>query len=885
MVAPIGIGGMGEVYRARDQRLGRDVAIKILPPAFIDDSQRLTRFEREARVLAALNHPHIGAIYGIEEVNGIRGLVLELVDGETLADRIARTGPVQPIGTALTITRQIAEALEAAHDKGIIHRDLKPANIMITPSGVAKVLDFGLAKAMTPQDAIGSSQTPTRTMDETREGVILGTTAYMSPEQARGQQVDKQTDIWAFGCVVYETLSGRRAFAGATISDTIAAVLDKDPDWRALPDSTPASVRRLVHRCLAKDPNRRLHDIADARIELEEALSAQAAADSVSRDILDGRGDGQSSVVHARPLALHRWWQYLALISAGAAIALVAWWALSPARTVVDPAVVQLSIFPPKGATFPMERGAPWPSISPDGRQLMYVVMTPDGQQQLWIRSLDSTIARPLAGTEGAARPFWSPDSRSVGYFANGKLWRIDLPTGTPRGISDVPYLGGMAATWGREGVLVLSHTGGLFQVPETGGPMTIVLPESARFNSTSPFFLPDGRHFLFVREKTTREETQVCVGSRTGETKCVLNLHTPAKFAPSGHLLFVQDTVLKAQRFDTDRLELSGDALPVGDARVLIEPVWRPASFSVSDNGILAYHPSDGQTQLTWLDRMGRSLGTAGPLGDYDGLELSPDERRLVVHRRDLQTENVDVWLFDLLRNTSSRFTFDVGNDSSAVFSPDGQRVAYLSQRPDTPGIYQKHVGGTASEELLIGVRGNPTDWSPDGRFILYQSTNRDEMQWDLWAVSPTGERKPIPLVRTEHNERGGKLSPDGRWIAYHSSESGKEEVWVQPFPPTGNKWQVSIGGGFSPRWRGDGKEIFYIAADGKLMSVDVTADDTFDVGRTKPLFQAMFREGAYGGYAVSRDGQRFLMKMPPAPEDVTPITVVVNWTATLKH
>jgi serine/threonine protein kinase len=868
----IGAGGMGEVYRARDTRLGRDVAIKILPRAFTSDPDRLARFEREARILATLNQPNIATIHGIEESDGFRGLVMELIEGETLAERIARRPITVP--NALDMARQIADALDAAHEKGIVHRDLKPANIKITPVGVVKILDFGLAKVEVGNGL--SSQTPTATLNRTHEGVIAGTAAYMSPEQARGLLVDKRTDIWAFGCVLYEMLARRTAFARDTITDTLAAVVQTDPDWRALPPDIGPGLRRLLRRCLEKDPKRRFRDIADTRVEIEEILSA--APEEAHTPAVPGGASVDRRILSVRSLA--------ALILAVSALALPVIWTLSSGPSSA-PAAVEFAVFPPKGSAFPFEGGAPWPSVSPDGRQLAFVAVTAAGQQQLWIRGLDSTTARALEGTDGAARPFWSPDSQSVGFFANGKLWRFDLPAGPPRAITDAPYLGGMSATWGRTGEIVFNHSIGLNRVSASGGPVTLIKASAPSAEPSTPIFLPDGRRFLFVLETTRRDETQVCVSALdASDVRCILKVHSPAKYAPGapGYLLFVRDAVLRAQAFDLDRLELTGEATPVADAQMLVDPVWRPPAFSVSHNGVLAYHPSTGETQLVWLDRSGKSLGALGPLGDYGGPEVSSDEKHAVFDRVDLQTGNRDLWLYDFSRNTSSRFTFDASTDSDALFSPDGAHVVYASARIGSPGIMQKLTSGAGREEVVVASSGLPTDWSSDGRFVLYQRFNT-KTGWDLLAVALSGDRTPFPVVQTEHGERQGQFSPDVHWVAYDSTESGRREVWIQPFPPTGSRRQVSTGGGFSPKWRGDGKELYYISADGKLTAVGISVGATLEFDRATPLFQTMFREGAYGSYTVSTDGQRFLMNVPPAVGDVTPITVVVNWTAALER
>jgi Tol biopolymer transport system component len=856
----LGAGGMGEVYRARDAKLRRDVAIKILPPAFTLDPDRRARFEREARILASLNHPHIGAIYGFEESDGVHALVLELVDGSTLAERIAK-GPV-PVREALTIARQIADALDAAHEKGIVHRDLKPSNIKITPEGVVKVLDFGLAKATAPA---ATSNPPS--IEGTREGMILGTAAYMSPEQARGQPVDKRTDIWAFGCVLYEMLTGRAPFARGTLTDTLAAILDREPDWNALPDSTPGSIGRLLHRCLEKDRKRRRREISEARIELEEALTTSAA----------GHRAAESASVAVRQLSPVR--QRVAWAIAGLAVALSALWIFYVRQPAPEPAAVTLSLFPPKGTTFPFESGAPWPSVSPDGRQVVFAALLPDGTQQLWIRPLDSTAARPLQGTDGAMRPFWSPDSDAIAFFSNGKMWRLDLPGDSPQAICDAPYQGGLVGTWGRDGVIVYNHNQGLYRVSARGGEPALILPRSNEAGGPTPVnptFLPDGRRFLYVNES----DANICIGSLdSGRERCIFSVSSPVRFASPGYLLFVRDDLLRAQRFDPSRLELSGEAVAVSDIPINVRPLFSYPPFSVSENQVLAFHPNGGETRLVWLNRSGQQVGTVGTLGNYGRPSISPDEKQLVISRG----PSGGLWLYDLASGTGSRFTDDpTVNISGPTLSPDGEHVAFSATRNGVPRLYQKQTNGVGPEEVLVDSGGSFFHWSADGRFLIYQLFD-PKTGWDLWAAPLFGDRRPFAVAQTEHGERVPQFSPDVRWIAYDSTETGRREIWIQPFPSTGRKWQVSLGGGFSPTWRRDGKELYYVAADGKMMAITINADSGIKLGAPQVLFQTMFREGAYGNYGVSADGQRFLINVPPAAEDLTPITVVVNWAAAL--
>ena len=872
IVDRLGAGGMGEVYRADDPTLNRQVAIKFLLPSVANDAERLARFRREAQVLAALNHPNIAAVHGFELSGEAPALVMELVEGPTLADRLA--DGALPMAKALAVARQIADALDAAHDRGIVHRDLKPANIKLRPDGTVKVLDFGLAKIVAGDAAAGPAESPTATAGATRQGSILGTTAYMSPEQARGEPVDRRTDIWAFGCVLYELLTGRRAFAGRTISDTIAALLEREPEWAALPAATPPGVRRLLERCLAKDPSARRRDIGDIRFELEDLLRAPGNTD---RDA---------------PAA---WWSRRAIVSwagwglAALAAALLIFWTLYVPRATADAQVVTLSVAPPKGTTLPFELGAPWPSISPDGRQLAFIALSPNGAQHLWLRPLESATARAIEGTEGAARPFWSPDSRSLAYFAHGKLWRIDLPAGSPQEICDAPYTGGMAGAWG-DGVILLSRVGGLHTVPAGGGrPTRLARRDGSAIVGHSPAFLPDGRQFLFLdlTDSPQADEGRICLASLDDpEPVCHVQANSAARYGAPGYLLFVRHGLLRAQPFDAARRQLSGEAYSVPDARIMTEPAWRPSSFSVSGTGVLAWHPSLGETQLVWVNRAGQPVATVGPVDSYGSPSASRDGTRIVVSRRDPESGSTSQWLFDDSRGTPSRLTFGPAPARESVISADGLRVVFSSIQDATFELRTKRTSGTGAEETLITSRRAmfPTDWSGDEQYLIYQAYD-PSTSWDVWALPLSGERKPIPLARTEHGEREGQLSPDLRWIAYDSSESGRRDVWIQPFPPTGSRWQISTGGGFSPRWRGDGRELYYVATDGRLMVVPIGDGGTPDPGAPKALFQTMFREGAYGSYAVSRDGQRFLMKVPPASGDLTPITVIVNWTGALRR
>jgi Tol biopolymer transport system component len=876
IVAPLGAGGMGEVYRGRDPRLGRDVAIKILPASVGDDPERLARFDREARLLAALNHPHIATIHGVEDAGGVRALVLELVEGVTLAERLTR-GPL-PLGDALHIARQIAEALEAAHAQGIVHRDLKPANIKVRPDGTVKVLDFGLAKASGPSArSRHDSDESTLAADGTQDGVILGTPAYMSPEQARGQATDKRTDVWAFGCVLYEMLTGRPAYRGATVSDTIAAVIEREPDWQLMPASTPPVVARLLQRCLAKDPKRRVHDIADARIEIEDVLSG-----GIARDEAKSTDAGATTPSPGRRARARRAWA-VAAGAVGLLALLAAGWTVFSPPPAPNPGVVGLSVLPARGTTFLQGDGAPWPSISPDGRNLAFVANPPDGQQQLWVRSLDSTAVRPIEGTAGAMRPFWSPDSRSIGYFANGQLLRVDLDGRPPRVLTDAPYSGGLAGTWSDDTILY-QDVAGFQRIPAGGGRATLVLPRTPAFGPLTPSFLPGGRRFLYQAERPTGGPVQICVGSiESTETRCVLDVESPVRYAPPGYLIYVRNGLLQAHAFDAERATVSGDPTTIAQDLIDIRPAYSPPPFSVSDTGVLAYRADDGSGRAAWLDRAGTATGEALVRGTQ--ARISPDETKVVVLRRDVRTGNVDLWMIDRSRQTESRFTFDDSPETWPAFSGDGRAVLFSAVRSGQGGLYRKAIGGTGGEELVLSSEGGQSpDWSSDGRYVVFQVFDA-KSSWDVWAVALTGDRQRFAIATTEHGEREPRLSPDVRWIAYDSTQTGRREVWVQPFPPAGRHWQISTTGGVSPRWRADGKELFYVNADGMLMAVPITAGaSTFEWGAPQPLFQTMFRGGTYASYVPARDGQQFLVNVPPGLEDVTPITVLVNWTAALR-
>ncbi|MDP3718717.1 MAG: protein kinase [Acidobacteriota bacterium] len=897
IVAPLGAGGMGEVYRARDTKLNRDVAIKVLLPSVANDPDRLARFSREAQVLASLNHPNIAHIYGVEEANGVTGLVMELVDGKDLSQRIAR-GAI-PIDEALPIARQIAEALEAAHELGIIHRDLKPANIKLRADGAVKVLDFGLAKAM---DAVPGGQnfssadhaehlanSPTLAVHATEAGLILGTAGYMSPEQAAGKAVDKRSDLWAFGVVLLEMLTGRQTFGGETVSHVLAAVLKDDPDWTALPPQTPESIRKLLRRCLEKDRKRRIADAADARLEIDDALTEPAARSTAAA--VPAR--------RSRRRELAGWG--LAAILAGVALTFAIRGFTAPA---VETSTARFLVAPPDGLMFHSNtfgRGG-WGSplvVSPDGQRIALVLADGAGTQRLWMRTLDATAPRLLAGTEGASSPFWSPDSRWIAFFSQGKLKRIAIAGGETQILCDTGAGGG--GTWSRDDVILFapasSGESGLVRVPGGGGtpvPVTALDPTRGESNHLWPQFLPDGRHYLYVVR--ARESSGLYVGSLDSTDRTQLlgdqdlgDEYSRVEYVAPGYLLFVRNRALLAQPYDAATRRVVGEVIQVAD-NVLKEGPGSSA-FSASANGVLAFWggavPPD--TQLTWIQRDGTVGETVGGPGPYLGLKLAPDERTVAVTRfePDEKVLQVALWLIEVQRNTSTKFTFGTGAQNP-VWSRDSARIAFASPRGGPPSLFQKPLVNVGPDSLLFQspTSSSPTDWA--GGRLVYQSLD-PVTQWDLWVLPDAGTPTPTPLLRTPSNESEGRVSPDGRWLAYVSDESGAPEVYVTGFPSPLGKWRISASGGSMPEWRGDGNELYYEAPDHKLMAVPVDsqhAGSALKAGTPMVLFELPILPLRASGYRRSQyspaaNGRRFLVRVPVRGGETgdPPATVVLNW------
>jgi len=885
----IGEGGMGEVYRARDEKLNRDVAIKVLPAAFSEDVDRLRRFEQEAQATGTLNHPNILAVYDVGLYEGALYVVSELLEGETLRERMA--GAALPQRKAMDYALQIAHGLAAAHEKGIVHRDIKPDNVFVTNDGRVKILDFGLAKLTGGLDGNQSqTEVPTRRVD-TDPGTVMGTMGYISPEQLKGQPADHRSDIFSFGAILYEMLSGKRAFRGESMAETMSAILREDPpDLSETNHAVSPALERVVHHCLEKNPAERFHSARDLAFAIE-SLSGTATSSGQTMTMAgvttatEGRKiAGMSRLFGNARLA----WIVAALflLALVTALGLALFYIRQPSP---EAQVARLSINLPPGTTT-VANTAPVLALSPDGRRLVFGASDAAGKSQLWLRPLDSFATQPLSGTDGAAFPFWSPDGRHIAFFVDNKLKKLDVGSGVIETICQGGA--GQGGDWNRDGVILFSEGDGtgLSRVNAAGGKPEAVTEMDAADEErvhNFPSFLPDGKHYLFhIRGG---DNPGIYVGSLdAGDRKLLIPLSadganaTRAVWSPQGYILYALNRrTLLARAFDPDRLELQGEPFRVAE-NVIVSQAGN-ARFAISANGVLAFIQGGAAdtVQLTWRDRNGKRLGVIGPAAPWLTFRLSPDERFAALIR-DEPNRLSSLWLLDLLQGATTRFITE-GNNGEPVWSPDGKQLTFFSARNSPPTLFLKPLAGNVPEERLLQSRfqSSPASWSPDGKSLIYGIFS-PLTRGDIWLLPLSGERKPQPLFQTKSNERFGRVSPDGNWLVYQSDESGSNEIYVTQFPQPARSWRISTSGGVNPFWRGDGKELFFVSGN-KLMAVSigsVSGGAEFQAGTPQPLFEI---EGI--NYAPGRDGQRFLTGVVTEKAPVPPINVVLNWTAVLKR
>ena len=870
---------MGEVYRARDTKLNREVAIKILPAEVAIDEDRVARFKREAQLLAALNHPNIAHIHGYEDSDGIHALVLELVEGPTLADRLA-DGPVA-VAETLAIARQIADALESAHEQGMIHRDLKPANIKVRADGTVKVLDFGLAKLLdqhppdgqSRHDSGGVTNSPTLTTPRLRQGygghstemgMILGTAAYMSPEQARGKAVDRRADVWAFGCVVFELLSGRAAFTGETTTDVIASVVQKEPAWDALPPDTPASVRRLLRRCLTKDVARRLRDIGDARLDLEDSATDASTAP------IAAAANSRAAVP----------WSIGAFAGGAALAAAIAWIAFG--RVPVDTASpARWTISLPADA--PLSIGTPWASldVSRDGRSILYAAQIRD-ERALFVRRADDLTPHLVGGTNDVWEGFFSADGQWIGFISADQLKKVAITGGQPITIADVPNF--HSGVWADDGTIYIGGRAGLAKVSPDGKLTTLLRPDATEGALTEPDLLPDGS-LLFTIEPnnvTSFDDARLAVLTPKGERHVILEGGSFARYSRSGHILYAHGGQIMAVAFDAGRRTVSGQPVAVVTGGSF-DPASGAAFFALSRNGTLVYLPGGpllSERSITWIDRRGTMTPIAAPPRSYAEPSLSPDGQRIAFTMR---AANDDIWTYDVGRGSFTRLTFPRGNSEVPIWSPDGKRIVYAADRQGVRSLVWRAADGGGSEEPLTPAEyfQTPGSFSPDGTLLAYTQDHPDTGS-DILIVPLSGDRKPSPFLATRVHERSPAFSPDGRWLAFESDETGQFEVFVTPYPGPGRKWQVSQGGGMRPAWRRDGREIVYQNKD-VLMAVAVSATSSLDFAAPRELLKLP----PYLGYwAMSPDGARFLVVHGDGRDrNARELHVVTDWFGELRQ
>jgi len=866
----LGVGGMGEVYRARDSRLNRDVAIKILPQAFLLDPERLARFQREAQILASLNHPNIAAIYGVEEQNHLRGLVLELVEGPTLADRIAR-GPI-PLDEALAIAHKIAEALDAAHERGIVHRDLKPSNVKVTDDGTVKVLDFGLAKVFTDETPTEDfSHSPTL-LKATRTGVILGTAAYMSPEQAKGKPVDKRADIWAFGGVLFEMLTGTRAFTGETLTDTLAAVVRAEPNWNDLPTNTPPSIRKLLRRCLTKDPKQRLRDIGDAKYDLESTAEQPSELTVVP-------------AMHSKRWAIPLLVLVLFITALGAGAFVLR--RLNSSASLA-PVIIRFSDLVKSsqaGSGINRNRFA----LSPDGSKLVYVA-----DNKLHLRSFDTLETKEIPGSEGARGPFFSPDGQSIGFLITAQLKTLPINGGTPGSITTRSEV--LGASWGRDDTILIGGVySGILRASAKGGKAETVVEPAPGLSYAHPQFLPDGHTFLYTRGRpgVSADNELVMRTLANGDETVVARGGFSYRYVDSGHIIYTMGTTrnvnLMAVAFDINSRKVIGSPVTLV-SNVQTSNTGNTAQFSISDTGTLAYMPAarapGAGTRLLTVSTSGQLSPIATETRDYSDPRVSPDGHFLAAH---LQGDENDIWVTDIARGTLTRLSMDAGEDETPVWSPDGRFVAWSGSRGDVlRGIFRRRADGSGSEELIWKLENHAhvRDWTPDGRALVLELADPTR-SYDIWRLDLSDTPAATPFLQTQFNERCSRLSPDGHWLAYVSDESGRDEVYIQSFPQPGSKIPVSTSGGDQPVWSRHGSKLFF-RGNGAIQEITFQPGSPPSVSMARSLFADSFESpqaGSHTGYDVFPDG-RFLMIQAGSPSDAeSEIVVVVNWVEELKR
>jgi serine/threonine protein kinase/roadblock/LC7 domain-containing protein len=869
ILSPLGAGGMGEVYRARDTRLDRSVAVKILPSHLSEDAEAKQRFDREARTISSLNHPNICTLHDVGHQDGIDYLVMEYLEGQTLADRLSK-GPL-PVEQVLRYGIEICDGLEKAHRSGVVHRDLKPGNIMLTKTG-AKLMDFGLAKASVPAAASGLTanlSSPPGSHPLTAQGTVVGTFQYMSPEQIEGREADARSDIFALGAVLYEMVTGNRAFEGKTAATAMAAVLEREPAAiSSMQPMTPPALERLIKTCLAKDPDERWQTAHDVKLQLKQ--------------IADGTSQVSAPTMTIAPRKPRN---MLAWLLAGmlAVVAAAALFFLDETYQKQLP-ILRVEINPPDKMQFNLSGDHSGPAVlSPDGRYIAFSAYAAGGAQ-LYLRSLDSTAPRALPGTEGATFPFWSPDSRSIAFFTDDKLKRIEVSGGTPVTICGSTL--GRGGTWNQDGTIVaaLSYNTGLSRVPASGGaPVPVTTADGSVYSSHRwPWFLPDGKHFLYIAVKhnaPTSPETAVFLASLDGKENTLLFHSLSNAIYASGRLLYQRENSLVAQPFDASSGKFNGEPQTLSENVEFDAGLWR-TNISASTDGMLLYASgtATGTEILTWFDRSGKRLGTVGDQGEFYDLDLSADEKKIAT--TDLNTNIATIWVRDMTNNLKTRLTFSGSAHLTPIWSPDGKEVAFTSDQQRAISV--KTLGSSAAERTLLSSP-NPiyqaiSDWSHDGRYLMYEQGAG--MNTELWVLPLSGDSKPFSY--TSGSSRG-TFSPDGHWVAYVGQEGGRPEVFVAPFPWTGAKWQISNGGGAGPRWRADGKELFYFDLNGIAAAEVNGSGSAFAVGNTKLLFRLPLRGTIAREYAPSHDGQRFIAIMPSEGSSQT-LTLFQNWPAELK-